>query len=137
MTMGEGATMSEQFLQQIDELFTRRIGAFAEDVQHKLDLVIEGQQGLGQRLDRVEVILERVEERVTVLEGKVDHLTDRVDAHDARFDQIDARFDQIDAKFAEIDERFDNTDAKIDAVATDLADHRRDTEAHRGYRVSE
>ena len=56
--------MNEQLLQQIDELFTRRIGAFAEDVQHKFDLVIEGQQGLDQRLGRVEAGLERVEVRL-------------------------------------------------------------------------
>ena len=108
--------MNEQLLQQIDELFTRRIGVFAEDVQHKFDLLIEGQQGLDQRLGRVEDGLERVEQRVTILEVKVDHLTVRVDGHDARFDRIDA---------------------KVDAIATDLADHRRDTEAHCGYRVSE
>ena len=46
--------MNEQLLQQIDELFTRRIGVFAENVQHKFDLLIEGQQGLDKRLGRVE-----------------------------------------------------------------------------------
>ena len=101
--------MNEQFLQQIDELVTRRIGVFAEDVQHKLDLVIEGQQGLDERLGRVEVSLDRVEQRVTILEVKVSH----------------------------IDAKVDSLDAKVDAVAADLAAHRRDTEAHRGYRVSE
>ena len=101
--------MNEQLLQQIDELFTRRIGVFAEDVQHKFDLLIEGQQGLDQRLGRVEDGLERVE-------GRLDRIIARLESHDARFDRIDA---------------------KVDAIATDLTDHRRDTEAHRGYRISE
>ena len=72
--------MNEQLLQQIDELVTRRIGVFAEDVQHKLDLVIEGQQGLDERLSRVEVSLDRIEQRVTTVEVKVDHLNAKVDA---------------------------------------------------------
>ena len=64
--------MNEQLLQQIDELFTRRIGVFAEDVQRKFDLLIEGQQGLDQRLGRIEAGLERVEVRLDRIIARFD-----------------------------------------------------------------
>ena len=73
-------------LQQLDELISRRIGAFAEDVQHKLDLVIEGQNGLGERMDRLEG-------RMDGLEGRMDHLEVRVDVVDTKIDAIAANLE--------------------------------------------
>lgn len=35
-------------------MMTRVVGVFAEDVQHKLDLLVEGQQSLIARMDRFE-----------------------------------------------------------------------------------
>jgi predicted nuclease with TOPRIM domain len=94
-----------------------RIGIFQEDIQHKIDLVVEGQQSLGERMDRfegrmtgIENRLERVEVRGVAVEMKVDALDKKVDA----------------------------VEKKVDVVAVDVAAHRRDTEAHRkGWRVSE
>lgn len=38
----------------IEELFKHHLGLFAEDVQHKFELVIEGQQALSERMERME-----------------------------------------------------------------------------------
>jgi hypothetical protein len=106
--------MTEKDMEKIDGMIARRIGVFAESIQHKLDLVVEGQQMLSEKVDRWRTELE---DRI----GCVEHKLDVVAA-----------------------ETRGNTDAirrvevKIDAVAADLSAHRADTEAHRRvYKVKE
>lgn len=57
------------FKEEIIEAFDRRIGIVEESVQHKLNLVVEGQQLLVERIDRLEVGLKeeihKVDQRVT------------------------------------------------------------------------
>lgn len=101
--------MDEKDMHEIEAMMTRVVGVFAEDVQRKFEILGEGQQMLAQRMDRldgrmegIEVRLERVEVRVVSLETKVEVLDKKVDA----------------------------LDKKVEGVAADLAEHRRDTEAH-------
>jgi hypothetical protein len=76
-------------LQKIGAMFAHQVGLLDDSFQHRLDLVVEGQQAIVERLDR--------------LDGRMDRLENRVDG-----------------------------------IATDLAAHRRDTEAHgKGWKVSE
>lgn len=51
--------MDEQDLKQIETMMVRVVGVFAEDVQHKLDLLVKGQQGLSERIDRPEGRMDR------------------------------------------------------------------------------
>lgn len=51
--------MTDKDLKEIEELFHRSIGVFAEIIQHKLDLVIEGQKMLAEKMDGVEERLGR------------------------------------------------------------------------------
>jgi len=92
--------MNETDLQQLDELITRRIGTFAEDVQHKLDLVIEGQNGLGERMDR--------------MEGRMDHL-------EVRMDVIEVKIEAVDAKLSA---KIDSVAANLEAHRRDTEAHR-------------
>ncbi len=79
----------DEIIQSVDH----RLGIRQEDSQHKLDLVVEGQLMLAERLDRVE--------------------------------------DNLKVEIRKVDQR-------VTAMSADLAQHRRDTEAHRkGWRVSE
>ncbi|KAF0220687.1 MAG: hypothetical protein FD174_1011 [Geobacteraceae bacterium] len=58
---------SELFQQKLDRQsqdFYSWIGAQGDDFQHKLDLVVEGQQMLAERMERMETRIERVEEKV-------------------------------------------------------------------------
>ena len=61
----------------------RHSGVLAEDLHHKLDLVIEGQQFLGQRIDNVQADLD-AKTRETRLFLEVSHrqLNDRLDRHE-------------------------------------------------------
>ena len=52
------------FKEDIIKAFDQRIGIAEENFQHKLEIVAEGVQMLGERMDRVETRLERVEEKV-------------------------------------------------------------------------
>ena len=61
----------------------RYAGILAEDLHHKLDLVIEGQQFLGQRIDNVQADLD-AKTRETRLFLEVSHrqFNDRLDRHE-------------------------------------------------------
>lgn len=146
--------MSDQLLQQIDELLVRRLGTMEESINSKMELLAEGQQAIVERMDRFEVRLDSVERTVTEHTGQLAGLAADLKATNARIDGVEqslsARIDgveqglsaRIDGVEQSLSVRIDgveqNLSAKIDAVAADLAAHRRDTEAHgRGYLVSE
>jgi len=70
--------MNENDLEKIDSMIARHIGSFADSVQHKLDLVVEGHQMLSEKLDRVE---ERLDKRIDCLEHKLDAVAAYLSAH--------------------------------------------------------
>ena len=51
--------MTDKDLEEIEKIFNRSIGVFVEIYQHKLDLVIEGQKMLAEKMDGVEERLGR------------------------------------------------------------------------------
>lgn len=53
--------MEEKDLKQIEAMMTRIVGVFAEDVQHKFEVLGEGHQLLSEKLDRVETRIDQVE----------------------------------------------------------------------------
>ncbi|MDT8440111.1 MAG: hypothetical protein RQ723_00445 [Desulfuromonadales bacterium] len=59
------------FCDAIKEIFRHEVGIYAEDMQHNLDLVVEGQQMLAERVDRLEGQLRgeisRVDQRLTAV----------------------------------------------------------------------
>lgn len=61
----------DEIIQSVDH----RIGIVQEDFQHKLDLVVEGQQMLAERIDRVEDNLKgeirKVDQRVTAMSAEL------------------------------------------------------------------
>jgi archaellum component FlaC len=56
--------MDDDSIRKIEELFKRHIGVMSEDFQHKLDLVVEGQQILHEKVDRLETRMDRLETKV-------------------------------------------------------------------------
>jgi len=64
--------MLTNFKDEIIHEFRHQIGIQGEEFQHKLDLVVEGQQMLVERMDRMEARLEGVEQRLDKVEVKVD-----------------------------------------------------------------
>ena len=76
-----------------------------EDMNSKFELVLEGHEVLRKEI------------------GDLDR------KNDERFDMVDLKFDALNEKVDHVDKRLGT---KIDAVADDLAAHRRDTEAHKG-----
>ena len=72
---------------RIEELFKRYIGIISEDFQHKLNIVIEGQQFLGEKLDRTAVEIKddfgKLDKRLTKVEVKIDAVAKELAAHRA------------------------------------------------------
>ncbi len=68
-------------LEQQSEDFHRWIGVQGDDLQHKLNLVVEGQQLLVERMDRMEERLVNVETRLDRVEIKLDVVVADLSAH--------------------------------------------------------
>ena len=95
-------------------MIARHVGTFADSIQHKLDLVVEGHQMLSEKIDRVK----------TELEDKIGCVKTKLDAEAAQADRSDAKLNIV--------------AGKLDAVAADLSAHRADTEVHKTvYKVKE
>lgn len=81
--------MTENEIGKIGDIFKHQLGIFAEDVQHKFDLLIEGQQSLVERIDRMEFELKddvnKIDRRLTSvdvsLSKKIDNVAESLDAH--------------------------------------------------------
>jgi methyl-accepting chemotaxis protein len=137
-------------------MIARHVGTFAESMQHKLDLVVEGHQMLSEKIDRVRTELsERIDcvkrkldavaARGERTAAKLDTVAEKLDAVAARGEQTAAKLDTVADKLDAVAARGEQTAAKLDtvadkldAVAADLSAHRKDTEAHRTiYQVKE
>jgi hypothetical protein len=72
--------MEDDDFKKIEDMFRHHMGIMSEDFQHKLDIVVEGHQMLGEKIDRVEDRLERVEVRLDRVEVRLDRVEGKVDA---------------------------------------------------------
>jgi hypothetical protein len=75
----------EKLLEKQTEKFQRYIGVVEENFQHKLYLIVEGQQVLAERIDRVEVELKseilKVDQRVTAVAADLSAHRKDTEAH--------------------------------------------------------
>jgi hypothetical protein len=78
-------SMLTNFKEEIIEAFDHRIGIVEENVQHKLDLVVEGQHMLAERMDRMGVELKQeignVDQRVTAVAANLSAHRKDTEAH--------------------------------------------------------
>jgi hypothetical protein len=72
--------MKADDFKKIEDMFRHHMGIMSEDFQHKLDIVVEGHQMLGEKIDRVEDRLEKVEVRLDRVEVRLDRVEGKVDA---------------------------------------------------------
>jgi ABC-type transporter Mla subunit MlaD len=134
--------MEENDLEKIEGMIARHVGVFAESVNHKFDILVEGHKMLSEKIDRVE---QRLDGRIDCVIRKLDAVAAQGDSTAAKLDAVAAQADataaKLDAVAAQGDTtaaKLDNVAAKLDAVAADLTAHRRDTEAHSAlYKVRE
>jgi len=92
-----------------DTLLTIRhddFGAILEDISGKFDVMIEGQNILTERADRLEVRMGSVETKVDNLEIKVDNLETKVDSLEttmnSKFDTVFEYLSRIDTELQDI-----------------------------------
>lgn len=69
--------MEEQDFKQIESMMTRVVGVFAEDFQHKLDLVVEGHQLLH---SEIQELGRKTDERYDLVDFKFETLNTKIDA---------------------------------------------------------
>jgi tetrahydromethanopterin S-methyltransferase subunit G len=113
--------MTEKDSENVDSKIARHIGTFVESIQHKLDLIVEGQQMLSEKIDRSNA-----------------DLAQRIDCVEHKLDAVAAETRGNTEAIRGLDTRLDSIEIKLDAVAADLSAHRADTEAHRKvYKIKE
>jgi len=98
-------------------LSERHFGVILEDIDSKLDLVVEGQGALDVKIDKVDEKLEDFKKEVNY---KFDIVFEKFDEVDQKFDEVDQKFDEVDQKFDEVDQRFDEVDQRFDEVTDEL-----------------
>lgn len=111
----------------------RHLEVILEDMNSKLDLLIEGHQSLQQQIHDTKTELK---EDIGLCNFKIDTLNQKIDGVK---DELNQKIDGVEDKlFKKIDGVEDKLSKKIDGVAADLKAHRADTEAHHGvYQVKE
>ncbi len=84
MAPSKGTFMDNDSIKRIEELFKHHIGVLSEDFQHKLDLVVEGQQMLAEKLELTGTELKdeirKVDQRLTMVEARLEQKIDAVAA---------------------------------------------------------
>jgi len=98
-------------------LSERHFGVILEDIDSKLDLVVEGQGALDVKIDKVDEKLEDFKKEVNY---KFDIVFEKFDEVDQKFDEVDQKFDEVDQRFDEVDQRFDEVDQRFDEVTDEL-----------------
>jgi septation ring formation regulator EzrA len=95
----------------------RHFGVVLEDIDSKLDLVVEGHQVLDKK---IEDFRGEVNEKFKEVDYKFEIVFEKFDEVDKKFDEVDKRFDEVDKRFDEVDKRFDEVDKRFDEVAGEL-----------------
>ena len=98
-------------------LSERHFGVILEDIDSKLNLVVEGQGALDVKIDKVDEKLEDFKKEVNY---KFDIVFEKFDEVDQKFDEVDQKFDEVDQRFDEVDQRFDEVDQRFDEVTDEL-----------------
>jgi hypothetical protein len=74
-----GDEMTEDDFRRIENMIARQVGVREEGILYKLDLVVEGQQALAERMDRMETGLQGMDERLTRVELRLTRVETKVD----------------------------------------------------------
>jgi len=120
-----------------DTLLTIRhddFGAILENISEKFDVMIEGQNVLTERVDRLEVRMGSVETKVDNLETKVDGLETKVDSLETT---MNSKFDTVFEYLARIDDELQDIKKEIERLNRTKADKTEIVEIKElSYRVS-
>jgi len=96
----------KKFKVEIKEEFRRHTGIILEEFDKRINFVIEGQEVLTQRVDKID-------SRLSNLETKVDNLETKVDKIDSRLTNLETKVDNI---HEELISHRDNTELHVQAV---------------------
>ena len=127
--------MNENDFEKIDGMIARHVGVFADSIQHKLDIVVEGHQMLPEKIDHVEA---RLDKRMECLEHKLVAVAAETSGNTIAIRDLatETRANTTAIQVLTAETR-GNTIA-IRELAANLTAHRADTEAHPPvYRVKE
>ncbi len=109
--MNDYVTKSDfnEFKKEIKEEFRIHTGILIEEFQKRINFVIDGQEVLTQRVDKID-------SRLTKVETKVDKI-------DSRLTKVETNIDKMDSKLTKVEDKVDN-------IHTELTSHRNSTELH-------
>ena len=104
--------MAKKNSKQKEKLITgeRQFGVILEDIDSKLDLVVEGHKALDEKIDKNHGEFQEFKKEVDYKFGVVfEH-----------FEQVDRRFEQVDRCFEQVDQRFEQVDQRLEGINDEL-----------------
>ena len=85
----------------------RQFGVILEDIDSKIDFLVEGHQALDKKIDKVD----------SNLNSKIDSLKTEMDY---KFETVFEKFNEVDKRFEKVDEQFKQVGAQFDEVKDEL-----------------
>jgi hypothetical protein len=71
--------MTEDDFKRIESVMARQFGVMEENMQHKFDLLVEGEQALAEHMDRMDIGMQKLDERLTRVEVRLTSVETKVD----------------------------------------------------------
>ena len=92
----------------------RQFGVILEDIDSKIDFLVEGHQALDKKIDKVDSNLNgKIDSFKTEMDYKFETVFEKFNEVDKRFDEVDKRFEKVDKRFDEVDKRFEKVDEQF------------------------
>ena len=127
--------MNENDFEKIDGMIARHVGVFADSIQHKLDIVVEGHQMLSEKIDHVEA---RLDKRMDCLEHKLVAVAAETSGNTIAIRDLATETRANTTAIQVLTAETRGNAIAIRELAANLTAHRADTEAHPPvYRVKE
>ena len=105
--------MNVEDYEKIESMISRHIGVFAESINHKFDILVEGHRMLSEKIDRVE---ERLNKRIDCLEHKLDAVAAQTEKNTIAVKELSSRVDALEVRTEQNTIAVKELSSRVDAL---------------------
>src|SRR3989338_2032249 len=99
----------------------RQFGVILEDIDSKIDFLVEGHQALDKKIDKVDSNLNsKIDSFKTEMDYKFETVFEKFNKVDKRFDEVDKRFEKVDEQFKQVGAQFDEVKDELRVIRNEL-----------------
>jgi chaperonin cofactor prefoldin len=114
MVVMENKKISKKILGKVPQKRDPYLGIVLEGINNKLKVLVDGQEVLHERVDRLDTRMGRVEGKLDVIEGRViaidirlSRVETKVDHLEIKVDRLEVRADRLEVEVGHLNGRFD------------------------------